>query len=418
MTEEVLKVLYRLKNQGHVAYLCGGGVRDLLLGKKPKDFDVATDARPGRLKKIFHNAWLVGKRFRLAHMVFRGGKIVEVSTFRRLAEEPDTCGDSLMIRRDNTFGNEADDAFRRDFTINALYYNIDGFTIIDYVGGMRDLEDKIIRAVGDPFIRFQEDPVRICRGIRFSAHLGFTIEERTWQAMLEHGREVNNCAPARVQEELLKLMRGGGLSRAFQLLQMTGALQAIVPELEDFFRDKETETFFWSVIRCLEETRREDHPHSDALLWAGLFMKRVFEALDEAPKNRDSTNVGYESIKDIGSRMSIPKAVRRQAARLLVDARSLKNYPCGRRSQQKKTRLFKHADFPEALTLFEVYVKSNGGSSETLESWKNDYRTWLDEDSQGLIKRRRPRKRRAGKKKLTTAKVNSNVSPNARLEKL
>ncbi len=403
MTDEVLKVLYRLKNQGHVAYLCGGGVRDLLLGKKPKDFDVATDARPGRLKKIFHNAWLVGKRFRLAHMVFRGGKVVEVATFRRLSDAPDTCGETLMIRRDNTFGDEADDAFRRDFTINALYYNIDGFTVIDYVGGMRDLRDKLIRTVGDPFIRFQEDPVRICRGIRFSANLGFTIEEQTWQAMLAHGQEVANCAPARVQEEFLRLMRGGGLSRAFQLLHTAGALRAIVPELEDIFQNEETASFFWNVIRFLQELRNEEQPYSDALLWASLFMKPVFDAIDAAPQNEDLVGVGYDCIKDAGSRMSIPKAVRRQAARLLVDARSLTVYPTGRRSQQRKNRLFKHADFPEALTLFEIYVKSSGEAPDTLESWKNDYNAWLSEPDSKPAKPRRPRKRRTNKKKIDNA---------------
>jgi len=177
MSPEVLKVLYRLHRTGHLAYLCGGGVRDLLLGHDVKDFDVATDAEPKQLKEVFGNCRLVGRRFRIAHIMFKGPKIIEVSTFRKASEDEkeamDNCG-TLLIRRDNTFGTPAEDAFRRDFTSNALYYNIADFTVIDYVGGMGDLDSRLIRAVGDPNIRFQEDPIRILRGIRLDLDsLGF-----------------------------------------------------------------------------------------------------------------------------------------------------------------------------------------------------------------------------------------------------
>src|SRR5207245_2507474 len=162
---DALKVLYRLKNHGFKAYLVGGGVRDLLLGRKPKDFDIGTDAHPQQVKKLFRNCFVVGRRFRLCHVRF-GRKVVEVSTFRRQA--PPEEGDTL-IRRDNTFGSPEEDAFRRDFTVNALFYDIASFSIIDYVEGLQDLEQRMIRTIGDPAVRFREDPVRMLPAVALAA---------------------------------------------------------------------------------------------------------------------------------------------------------------------------------------------------------------------------------------------------------
>ncbi|HOP40497.1 MAG TPA: poly(A) polymerase, partial [Geobacteraceae bacterium] len=204
ISPNVLKVLYRLKQNGHVAYLVGGGVRDLILGREPKDFDVATDATPGRIKKLFRNCRLVGRRFRLAHLHF-SGEIIEVSTFRGdtsvgpeegrgdTSPQFDVSGHSQrvvsedgLVLRDNVFGSPADDARRRDFTVNALAYNIDDFSILDYVGGMEDLRNGVIRTIGDPGLRFVEDPVRMLRAVRFAALLGFTVEEETWAALMNN----------------------------------------------------------------------------------------------------------------------------------------------------------------------------------------------------------------------------------------
>ena len=209
MSQEVLKVLYRLHRTGHLAYLCGGGVRDLLLGRKIDDFDVATDADPKRLKEVFGNCRLVGRRFRIAHIMFKGGKIIEVSTFRKEGEDEEERGDrkSLLIRRDNTFGSPAEDAFRRDFTINALYYNVADFSIIDYVGGRADLQARLIRCIGDPDIRFQEDPIRILRGIRLAATLDFQLEKYTWEAMKSQCQRILECSVSRIREELMKILR-------------------------------------------------------------------------------------------------------------------------------------------------------------------------------------------------------------------
>ena len=179
-----LKVLYRLSQLGYTAYLVGGGVRDLLLGREPKDFDVGTSARPEEVKKAFRNCYLIGRRFRLAQVRF-AGKVIETATFRQNSQ---TVGEIIEHAaegplEDNTYGTPETDAYRRDFTVNGLFYDIKDFSVIDWVGGMKDLENKVIRAIGDPEIRFQEDPVRMMRAIKFSARLGFTIEKKTGAAM-------------------------------------------------------------------------------------------------------------------------------------------------------------------------------------------------------------------------------------------
>ena len=166
---DALKVLYRLKSHGFTAYLVGGGVRDLLLGRKPKDFDIATSAHPQAVKRLFRNCFIIGRRFRLCHVRF-GKKVVEVSTFRRLAEAQQ--GETLIVR-DNTFGTPEEDAFRRDFTVNALFYDIATFSVIDYVAGLEDLQQRLIRTIGDPATRFREDPVRMLRAVALAARLGF-----------------------------------------------------------------------------------------------------------------------------------------------------------------------------------------------------------------------------------------------------
>src|SRR5262245_23192571 len=197
---DALKVLYRLQEGGYIAYLVGGSVRDLLLERRPKDFDIGTSAHPHQIKKLFRNCWIIGRRFRLAHVKF-GSKTIEVATFRRQlpaaevdaeaserSDAADANGDNRgnlteagrpdrMIYRDNTYGTPQEDAFRRDFTVNALFYDIATFSIIDYVGGLRDLDAKVIRSIGEPDVRFLEDPVRMLRAVVLAARLEFTIDE-------------------------------------------------------------------------------------------------------------------------------------------------------------------------------------------------------------------------------------------------
>jgi tRNA nucleotidyltransferase/poly(A) polymerase len=226
---DALKVLYRLKNHRFTAYLVGGGVRDLLLSRKPKDFDIGTSAHPQQVKKLFRNCFVVGRRFRLCHVRF-GKKVVEVSTFRRQA--PPEEGEAL-IRRDNTFGSPEEDAFRRDFTVNALFYDIATFSVIDYVGGLEDLRDKVIRTIGDPEVRFREDPVRMLRAVGLASRLGFSIDRDTLEAIRFLRGEIAKSSPARLIEELYKILRQGASRQTFQMLHDVGLLAYLLPEADD-----------------------------------------------------------------------------------------------------------------------------------------------------------------------------------------
>jgi hypothetical protein len=225
---DALKVLYRLKNHGFRAYLVGGGVRDLLLGRRPKDFDIGTDAHPQQVKKLFRNCFVVGRRFRLCHVRF-GRKVVEVSTFRKQApvEEGDT-----MIRRDNTFGTPEEDAFRRDFTVNALFYDIATFSIIDYVDGLKDLEERVMRTIGDPGDRLREDPVRMLRAVALAARLGFAIDRDSLEAIRFLRGDIVKSSPARILDELYKILRQGASRRTFQMLHELGLLAYLLPEAD------------------------------------------------------------------------------------------------------------------------------------------------------------------------------------------
>jgi poly(A) polymerase len=241
---DALKVMYRLKNNGYVAYLVGGGVRDLLLGRKPKDFDIGTSAHPQQVRRLFRNCFVIGRRFRLCHIRF-GRKVVEVSTFRRQAEPEQ--GDTL-IRRDNTFGTPEEDAFRRDFTVNALFYDIATFSVIDYVEGLEDLENRVIRTIGDPAVRFREDPVRMLRAVALAARLGFTIDRDTAEAIRFLRGEIVKSSPARILDELYKVLRQGASRKTFQMLHELGLLAYLLPEAEKAI-DGEGERLLGSLSR-------------------------------------------------------------------------------------------------------------------------------------------------------------------------
>ena len=230
---DVLKVLYRLIKAGHIAYLVGGGVRDLMLGRRPKDFDVATDAHPQQVRDLFRNSRLIGRRFRLVH-VFFGPKNIEVATFRRRSEE--ASENDPLIRSDNTFGTPEEDAFRRDFTVNALFYDPQTFRVIDYAGGVADLRARLIRTIGDPELRMREDPVRMMRAVRFAAKLGFQIESSTRAAIDRHRADLLKASIPRLVEETYRTIGQTGASRAIALMEEFGLLELLFPFLASHLR--------------------------------------------------------------------------------------------------------------------------------------------------------------------------------------
>src|SRR5262245_28894242 len=260
---DALKVLYRLRQYEHIAYLVGGSVRDLLLGRRPKDFDIGTSAHPYEVKRLFRNCWIIGRRFRLAHIRF-GRKVIEVATFRRQvhageevvqdgvpAPDPSTSEGQHLVHHDNTFGTPEEDAFRRDFTINALFYDIDSFSIIDYVGGLDDLRARVVRSIGDPEIRFLEDPVRMLRAVALASRLDFTLDPPIVAAIRKHRQEIARSAPARLLEEYYKILRGGYAELTFRGLADVGLLEPISPELHAGAREP-----LWTSLAAVDAYRR------------------------------------------------------------------------------------------------------------------------------------------------------------------
>jgi len=230
--EDALWVVKRLRAKGFEAYLTGGCVRDLLLGRQPKDFDVATAAHPNQVRAVFRNCRLVGRRFRLAHVFFQSGKVIETATFR--ANPTDTLEDlpeDLLVARDNVFGTVEEDARRRDLTINGLFYDPVAGKVLDFVNGRADLDARLIRTIGEPDIRFQEDPVRILRAIKFAARLGFAIEPATLAAMERHAGSLLRCAHARLQEEVLRLLASTYAHTSFDMCAQVGVTRVLLPEL-------------------------------------------------------------------------------------------------------------------------------------------------------------------------------------------
>ena len=302
---DAANVVRRLKDSGHAAYLVGGCVRDLLLGLKPKDFDVVTSATPQEIKRRFHNSRIIGRRFRLAH-VFFGPKIIETSTFRanpREMEDDDNDGAApetgdLLIRRDNVFGTPEQDARRRDFTINGLFYDIDAKQVIDHVQGLPDLETRLVRTIGDPDIRFREDPIRILRAVKFAARCNLTIEPETYRRMMEHRQEIAKCAQARVSEEFYRLLRGGAARRSLELLVEMDLLELLVPELARGLKGEPADdeatlrrARLWGYMAALDRsTAARPVAPSNALILAALLL----------PPLRDSLDPDSNGVRDVG----------------------------------------------------------------------------------------------------------------------
>lgn len=270
--ESALKVLYRLHKAGYQACLVGGAVRDLLLGKHPKDFDVATDATPEQVNALFRNCRLIGRRFRLAHIHF-GRHIIEVATFRGHHGESQSghLDESGRILRDNVYGEIEDDVWRRDFTVNALYYNIDDYSVIDYVGGYEDVRQKRLRLIGDPDERYREDAVRMLRAVRFAAKLGFSIDESCQQFILDQGALLRGIPAARLYEEVLKMFHTGHAIESFQGLREYRLLNHLFPEAAEALENNETAcTFLHLAMQSTDERIARDLPVTPAFLFAAL----------------------------------------------------------------------------------------------------------------------------------------------------
>ena len=283
ISPNALRVLYRLRESGFGAFLVGGAVRDLLIGGHPKDFDVATDATPEQIRGLFRNCRLIGRRFRLAHVVF-GREIIEVATFRanQVEDEGVEAHEVEAVLRDNVFGSIDDDAVRRDFTANALYYSIEDFSIRDYVGGFADVQARVLRLIGDPERRYREDPVRMLRAVRLAAKLGFSIDPATAEPIPRLASLLREAAPARLFEECLKLFLSGHGVQSFLGMEAHGLLAVLFPEAAAALRSNRSGALRRMVLKGLADTDARvaaDEPVSPAFLFALLLWPAYCRAL-------------------------------------------------------------------------------------------------------------------------------------------
>lgn len=277
---DALKIMYRLINSGHKGYLVGGGVRDLLLGKRPKDYDIATDATPRRIKSLFRNSRIIGRRFKLVHIFFGRAKIIEVATFRAATDplEMDDEDEESSLQQDNQFGSEATDAYRRDITINGLFYDPQSFSVIDYVGGMEDIRQGVIRVIGNPDQRFREDPVRMIRALRHAARTGFKIEPEVWESIRRNRELIRVCPPMRLYEELKKDFVSGNLSPTLPLMAQSDLLELVLPELLHNFPAVVNASSH--ISKCIQ--RIDDFQRKKAPLSAALILSCISASLDDA----------------------------------------------------------------------------------------------------------------------------------------
>jgi poly(A) polymerase len=370
--ENVLKVLYRLHRSGYRAYLCGGSVRDLLTNRTPKDFDLATDAHPMEIRRLFRNSRIIGRRFRLVHIIFQD-QVVEVSTFRREPERSDDPED-LLITDDNTFGSPLQDARRRDFTINAMFYNIADFSVIDYVGGLDDIAQKRVRVIGDPDVRFREDPVRMMRAVEFASRLGFEIESATYDAILRHRNEILKASPPRVSEEVLELLRRGWANGAFNLMVKCGLLEPLLPEIYAAIAHDRA-PYFWKMLEVLDRTVLAGRKISDPVLLSVLLLPWIISELEKENLRRDgkmriSDVVVFirDLIQPICARMALAAGTRHHMEQTLETLWRLLEPPTDRRAQ---FRFVYREPFSDALALLELYALSSGKYIDVFRQWQS-----------------------------------------------
>ena len=295
---DVRKVVKRLARGGYEAYLVGGCVRDLLLSRQPKDFDVATSARPEEVRNLFRNSRIIGRRFRLVHVLFHGGKVIEVATFRRNPNEDEGPSEASLIRSDNVFGEADEDARRRDFTINGLFYDVEHSHIIDWVDGMRDIQARVVRTVGDPETRFIEDPVRILRAIKFAGRLDLGLAPDVYDALVHCREALKLAARPRVAEEILRLMRGGEARRSVYIAWETGVLDVLLPELAALLYDTNGDDTpgarVWRQLAYIDRRHRAGDALDDTVLWTLLLL----EALKEACEGERDRSVAVANFLD------------------------------------------------------------------------------------------------------------------------
>ena len=371
LDSDALFVLEKLQKAGFLGYLVGGGVRDLYLGKKPKDFDISTNARPGQIRKLFRNSRTIGRRFRLVQVFFRRNKTIEVSTLRSLSEH-DLDGPEGILAPNNTYGTLDEDAQRRDLTINSLFYEIENHSILDYVGGVEDLENGLVRMVGIPKKRITRDPVRMMRAIRHSTRNDFKIEQKTWKAICESSNKLTLCPPSRLRDELLKDLYNTKAAPWFVLALKSGIFQALIREYKDILSEP-----FLEGQTCSEQlltiTTNIDRMNSSALKkgvsrqpdffllalmlipWAEI----KFSLLSKQRKGSAAFQLGKEIRgaidQGLGIDFNLRKSLRQEITTLLIN---LPLFILNNKGKDWPTWLKKKSYFEKCLLFYNQYQGS------------------------------------------------------------
>lgn len=384
VSSNALRALYRLHQNGFRAYLVGGCVRDLLLERTPKDFDIVTDATPGQIRRLFRNCRLIGRRFRLAHLHFQN-EIIEVATFRRPARTFESSDGKEtvskthrfchirdadgMVLRDNLFGTPEDDALSRDFTINALFYNIADFSVIDYSTGLTDLTQRLIRPIGDPYTRFTEDPVRMLRAVRFAASHDFHIEPDAWEAIREHSSTISRVDTSRLYEEIRKTFLFGFACPAFRLLDKCGLLAALFPGLYQWVhRNSNHSVFLQTNLESLDRIYRNSASLSPALFFTSLFGP----FLEEETLVREHDGISHQLaldaacthfMEDIRTIINVPRRAGSQLRAILALQDSLRKMP-----PRRPAFLVGKPEFADALTYLRI-TSTSGRENRIIPEW-------------------------------------------------
>jgi len=401
ISSAALKVLNRLHEGGFRACLVGGGVRDLLLGREPKDFDIATDALPEEVHKLFRNSRLIGRRFRLAHVRF-GPEIIEVATFRAAHVAGDGAArtnDEGRILRDNVYGTIDDDVWRRDFTVNALYYDIADFSVIDYVGGVEDLEKGVMRLIGDPDVRYREDPVRMLRAIRFAVKLGFQIDKSAATPIAKNGHLLEEISSARLFDEMLKLFHGGCAQESFEALDRHGLLTRLFPLSTLAGTNGGTDSLVRRALENTDNRIRQGKSVTPAFLVAALLWDAAMKACKKLEKDGMSPHDSLAIAADeVISRQTARVAIPRRFTQMTREIWTLQSR-LERRTPARSRKVYEHARFRAAYDFLLLRAADDTRLAELCDWWtrfqevdENERETMLSglkKNSGGRSRRRR-----------------------------
>lgn len=400
ISDNALKVLYRLHKGGYEAFLVGGGVRDILLGLRPKDFDIATNATPEQVKKLFRNCRIIGRRFRLAHILF-GRDIIEVATFRAHCDDNiEQRGDGMIVR-DNVYGTVEEDAIRRDFTVNALYYNIADFSLHDYCGGLTDLRKKQMSIIGDPELRYREDPVRMLRAIRLASKLELNIESKTANAIKPNAELLLQVPAARLWEEYKKMFLAGKAEKTFLALQEYGLLKFLFPTMVDSMRTAENaEAFIIQALRNTDDRLAEGKTINPAFLQAVFLWFPLLEKAEALQTKRNSFNDAfYKSMNRVITEQSQHVSIMRRYGNMIQDIWAMQ-LRLKTTSGKRVWSIFEHPKFRAAYD-FLLLRATIDPSLAPLAQWWTDFQEVSREQKITMIsknkpagKKRRPRKKR------------------------